>query len=118
MQLGEVRREGPVVELAAVEPGVEPLFGLTEASTRRRAVGDDRPIAASAASVLTGESFMLTVMHVRLSALAPARATQSWTAWSGGPAGGEFDGESHAAAVRSSAALAGGSWSSATTAPS
>ena len=35
------------------------MFGLTEASTRRRAVCVGRPISASAGSVLAGESFML-----------------------------------------------------------
>ena len=113
------------------------MFGLTEASTRRRAVPVGRPIAASSGSSLVGESFMLKVTHVRLSALAPARAThdhridppRSAATWSDSPprpaplrpvawrarplgprprtaaAGGELDGQSHAAAVRSSAAL-------------
>ena len=53
-------------------------------------------------------SFMITVMHVRLSALAPARATQKLDGVGGGPAGGELDGGYHAAAVRSSAALEAG----------
>ena len=37
--------------------------------------------------------------------LASFQPPASWTAWVGGPAGGELDGESHAAAVRGSAAL-------------
>ena len=35
------------------------MFGLTEASTRRRPVCLGRPIAASSGSILAGESFML-----------------------------------------------------------
>ena len=35
------------------------MFRLTEASTRRRAVGVGRPIAASSESILAGQSFML-----------------------------------------------------------
>ena len=35
------------------------MFGLTEASTRRRAVCVGLPITASAGSILAGESFML-----------------------------------------------------------
>ena len=52
MQLGEVGRQGHIVERRAVEPSVEPpdvqarrVFGLTEASIRRRAVCVGRPIA-------------------------------------------------------------------------
>ena len=37
------------------------MFSLTEASTRRRAVGVGRPIAASEVSILAGESFTLMV---------------------------------------------------------
>ena len=70
VQLGEVGGQGHVVELAAVEPGVQAsqrpgvgaaVFSLTEASTSRRAVCVGRPIAASSGSILAGESFMFTV---------------------------------------------------------
>ena len=38
------------------------MFGLTEASTRRRAVAAGGPIAASSGSILAGELFMLMVI--------------------------------------------------------
>ena len=38
------------------------MFGLTEASTSRRAVDVTRPIAASSGSILASESFMLKVI--------------------------------------------------------
>ena len=41
------------------------MFGLTEASTSRRAVGVGRSIAASSGSILAGESFMLRVLGRR-----------------------------------------------------
>ena len=67
VQLGEVGGQGHIVERPAAEPGVRRrapayarrVFGLTEASTRRRAVCVGRPIAASSGSILAGESFML-----------------------------------------------------------
>ena len=41
------------------------MFGLTEASTSRRAVCVGCPIAVSAGSILAGKSFMLTVRAER-----------------------------------------------------
>ena len=38
------------------------MLGLTEASTRRRAVAAGRPISASSGSILAGESFMRVII--------------------------------------------------------
>ena len=51
------------------------MFGLTEASTRRRAVGVGRPITASAGSILAGESFMLRASRPDLDGGARLRRT-------------------------------------------
>ena len=54
------------------------MFGLTQASTRRRAVAVGRPISASSGSILAGESFMLMVIignHYRLSSEALCRGS-------------------------------------------
>ena len=41
------------------------MFSLTEASTRRRVVAVGRPIAASAGSILAGQSFMMKVTQTQ-----------------------------------------------------
>ena len=49
------------------------MFGLTEASTRRRPVCVGRSIAASSGSVLAGQSFTLTVKPLKQRLVRPAR---------------------------------------------
>ena len=54
---------------------------------------------------MAGQSFMLTVMHVRIICSRAGTCYAKLDGVGSGPAGGELDGESHAAAVRSSAGL-------------